>query len=131
MRTERARHFARRGQRQSFDQIEPKAGIACPLIELDPRHASVPKIFAEHYNLDSADVFLVHLNMPRRVPNKCELLHTWRNFFRGPGSQVAAAATTSTGGFSATIMLRGPSKSVCPGKAQLITNGLVPTKLRS
>jgi len=76
LRTERARHFARRGQRQSFDQIEPKAGIACPLIEFDPRYASVPKIFAEHYTLDSADAFLVRLNMPRGAPNKCELLHT-------------------------------------------------------
>ena len=163
MRTERARHFARRGQRQSFDQIEPKAGIACPLIEFDPRYASVPKIFAEHYTLDSADAFLVRLNVPLRAPNKCELLHTARNFFCGPGSQVAAAGTTGTGGFSATIMLRGPSESGrrgprgstlagggrsrplratgneamyralrgCPGKAQLIANGLVLAKLRS
>jgi hypothetical protein len=124
LRTERARHFARRGQRQSFDQIEPKAGIACPLIELDPRHASGPKIFAEHYTLDSADAFVMRLNMPRGASNKCELLHTERNFFRGRGLQIAAAATTSTGGFSATIMLRGPSESGCPGKVLLIPNGL-------
>jgi hypothetical protein len=35
------RHHGTRHQ-QSFDALEPEAGVARPLVELDPRHAVVP-----------------------------------------------------------------------------------------
>jgi hypothetical protein len=35
------RHGSSR-QEQSFEPLEPEAGITCALIELDPRHAPVP-----------------------------------------------------------------------------------------
>ena len=61
-------------------------------MELDARHAFVPKIFAQHYTLDSADAFPAQLNMLGWAPNACEPLHIARNFFCGPGSLVVAAA---------------------------------------
>src|SRR5947208_15132803 len=39
--------------KQSFDLLEPEAGVARPLVELDPRHA-VPEISLQHSALRSA-----------------------------------------------------------------------------
>src|SRR5271156_2786617 len=48
------RSSARR--KQSLDPLELKAGVARPLVELDPRHAFVPQVCFQHGALHSAHV---------------------------------------------------------------------------
>jgi hypothetical protein len=40
--SERGTHYGSTRQELPLDPLEPEAGIACALIELDPRHALVP-----------------------------------------------------------------------------------------
>jgi hypothetical protein len=41
-------------RKQSFDPLEPEAGVARPLIDLGPRHAVVPSNYFQHGTLHRA-----------------------------------------------------------------------------
>jgi len=50
----RIRHHGITRHQQSFDALEPQAGVARPLVDLDPRHALVPLIYSQHGAFHSA-----------------------------------------------------------------------------
>ena len=87
----RCRHGGARHE-QSFDPLKPEAGVARPLVELDPRHAPVPKVYF-HGALHSA-----HTRNPQpgdgalkygvRARRPCEPVHT-RQFFQPAAPNLA------------------------------------------
>jgi hypothetical protein len=72
---------------QLFGPLKPEAGVACPLIKLDPRHAFVPNLYFQHGALlartrpiavEGASCFIY----PARAVVTCDRVHTLSFFWR-------------------------------------------------